>query len=368
MSRILPLLWRKGKNPNMKRILIADSSKVNLTIARQTLSADYITDWTMSGSETMRYLIKVLPDLILIDLHLPDINGIELMQQIHSIPSLSKTPIMILSDSSSKETEIECIEKGAADYISKPYIKKIMLGRIARMLELEDYRKNLEDVIKSKTRQIEHMQNKIILSFANIIESRDDSTGQHVKRTSAFVKSVVYAMKKHGYYTDILSNQYIESICQSAPLHDIGKISISDTILCKPGKLTPEEFEIMKSHTTAGGKILSETLTGIEGENYLMLAKDMAMYHHEKWNGTGYPRGLSGQDIPLCARIMAVADVFDALISKRCYKEAMPLDKAFAIISESKGTQFEPCIVDTFLDIRPEIEDISYVSASADSE
>jgi len=352
----------------MKRILIADSSKVNLTIARQTLSADYITDWTMSGAETMRYLIKVLPDLILIDLHLPDINGIELMQQIHSIPSLSKTPIMILSDSSSKETEIECIEKGAADYISKPYIQKIMLGRIARILELEDYRKNLEDVIKSKTRQIEHMQNKIILSFANIIESRDDSTGQHVKRTSAFVKSVVYAMKKHGYYTDILSNQYIESICQSAPLHDIGKISISDTILCKPGKLTPEEFEIMKSHTTAGGKILSETLTGIEGENYLMLAKDMAMYHHEKWNGTGYPKGLSGQNIPLCARIMAVADVFDALISKRCYKEAMPIDKAFEIIKESKGTQFEPCIVDTFLDIRPEIEDISYVSASADSE
>lgn len=345
----------------MKRILIADGNRVNLTIARQTLSSDYIADWTMSGEETLKYISRISPDLMLIDLNLPDINGIELMQKIHKNPDFSKIPVMILSDINSRETEIECIEKGAVDFISKPYIKKIMLGRIARTFELEDYRKNLEYIIKNKTRQIEHMQNKIILSFANIIESRDDSTGQHVKRTSAFVKAVVNAMKSNGFYSDILSEQYMESICQSAPLHDIGKISISDTILCKPGRLTAEEFEIMKSHTTVGGRILSETLTGIEGENYLILAKDMAMYHHEKWNGTGYPRGLAQQNIPLCARIMAVADVFDALISKRCYKEPMSLDKAFSIIDESRGIHFEPCIVDTFLDIRHEIEDISII-------
>lgn len=348
----------------MRRILIADGNRVNLAIAKQALSPAYIADWTMSGHETLKYIGKIIPDLMLIDLRLPDINGIELMKKIHSNPLCNQIPIMILSDSSSIEIEAECIENGAVDYIVKPYIKKIMLGRIARIFELEDYRKNLEDVIKSKTRQIEHMQSKIILSFANIIESRDDSTGHHVKRTSSFVKSIVHAMKAHGHYIDMLTPQYIESICKSAPLHDIGKVAISDTILCKPGRLTAEEFEIMKTHTTEGGRILSETLTGIEGENYLVLAKDMAMYHHEKWNGTGYPCGLAGEDIPLCARIMAVADVFDALISRRCYKEPMSFEKAFQIINESKGIHFEPCIVDTFLDIRYEIEEISLINQS----
>ncbi|MGN0605857.1 MAG: HD-GYP domain-containing protein [Oscillospiraceae bacterium] len=345
----------------MKRILIADSSKIHLAIAKQMLSAEYITDWTMSGDETLRYLTKIRPDMILIDLNLSDINGIELLKKIHNNSDYRQIPVIMLSSSLSREIEIQCIENGAVDYISKPYIKKIFLGRIARIFELEDYRKNLESVLKSKTRQIEHMQNKIILSFANIIENRDDSTGHHVKRTSEFVKAIVYAMKDRGYYSDILTNQYIESICQSAPLHDIGKISISDTILCKPGRLTAEEFEIMKSHTTEGGRILNETLTGIEGENYLIMARDMAMYHHEKWNGTGYPQGLSGHDIPLCARIMAVADVFDALISKRCYKDAMPMDKAFSIIEEAKAVHFEPCIVDTFLDIKYQIKEISRV-------
>lgn len=345
----------------MKRILIADGNRVNLTIAKQTLSSVYMTDWTMSGTETLKYIKKIIPDVILIDLNLPDMNGIKLMEKIHENPNTEKIPVVILSSDHSMETEIECIEKGAADFIIKPYVKKIILSRIARLLELENYRKNLESIIKNKTRQIEHMQNKIILSFADIIENRDDSTGKHVKRTSAFVKAIVKAMKARNYYSDILDRQYIESICQSAPLHDIGKIAISDTILCKPGRLTAEEFEIMKSHTTEGGRILSETLTGIEGENYLILAKDMAMYHHEKWNGTGYPMGLAGQDIPLCARIMAVADVFDALISRRCYKEPMPIDKAFSIIKESSGIHFEPCIVDTFLSIRHEIEEIVYL-------
>lgn len=345
----------------MKRILVVDSSKVNLAIARQMLSADYIADWVMSGNEALMYLLKISPDMILIDLMLKDMNGIDLLKKIHMNPEFSKIPIIMLSSSLSKEIETECIENGAVDYIYKPYIKKIFLGRIVRMFELEEYRKNLEEVLKTKTRLIEHMQNKIILSFANIIENRDDSTGQHVKRTSEFVKAIVYAMKEKGYYADILTKQYIDNIYQSAPLHDIGKVAISDTILCKPGRLTAEEFEIMKTHTTEGGRILNETLTGIEGENYLVMARDMAMYHHEKWNGTGYPKGLSGKDIPLCARIMAVADVFDALISKRCYKESMPIEKAFEIIEESKGIHFEPCIVEAFLSIKYQITEISRV-------
>ncbi len=344
----------------MKRILIADGNRVNLTLAKQTFSSHYMTDWTMSAAETLRYIKKITPDLMIIDLNLPDMNGITLMEKIHENPATENMPIIIMSSDNSMETEIECLDRGASDFIRKPYAKKIVLSRVARILELEDYRKNLESVIRNKTRQIKHMQNKIILSFANIIESRDDSTGKHVKRTSAFVKAIVKALKANNHYTDILTPQYIESVCQSAPLHDIGKIAISDIILCKPGRLTAEEFEIMKTHTTEGGRILAETLTGIEVEDYLVLAKDMAMYHHEKWNGTGYPSGLKGEEIPLCARIMAVADVFDALISKRCYKEAMPLDKAFQIIQESSGIHFEPLIVDTFMSIKAEIREISY--------
>lgn len=202
--------------------------------------------------------------------------------------------------------------------------------------------------------QVTGMQSGIITMMAEIVENRDDNTGGHIRRTAGYVESIARELQKQGSYRDILTDGYINDIIVAAPLHDIGKIHISDAVLNKPGKLTQEEFGIMKTHTTAGQKLLEHAKEELGESSYLNTAVEMAAYHHEWWNGGGYPYGISGDEIPLCARIMAVADVFDALTSKRCYKDAMPLEKAYAIIREESGTHFDPVVAEAFLaaDIR----------------
>ncbi len=200
------------------------------------------------------------------------------------------------------------------------------------------------------------MQDGLIITMADLVESRDSDTGAHVQKTSAYVKIIAEGLQKKGYYTAKLTPKFISDIVRSAPLHDIGKINIPDEVLNKPGKLDPEEFEIMKTHTTAGKRIIENAISTVEGDNYLKEARNMAAYHHEKWDGTGYPEGIHGEVIPLSARIMAVADVFDALTSPRVYKKAFPLEKALAILEEGKGTQFDPKCIEVFMEALPEVK------------
>ena len=229
---------------------------------------------------------------------------------------------------------------------------------------LNSYKNQLEIDIENKNKALHErnekmlqLQNTTIIGMATLIESRDGDTGEHVKRTSAYVGMLAQAARQAGYETETLTDTYIELLIKAAPLHDIGKIVVSDTILLKPARLTEDEFEKMKLHACEGGRIVRDVIGGLGDEEYISIASDMAAYHHEKWNGTGYNAGLSGKDIPLCARIMAIADVFDALISKRCYKEEFPVDEAFKIIEESGGTHFDPTLADIFLNIRPQIEE-----------
>ncbi|MGN0603024.1 MAG: HD-GYP domain-containing protein [Oscillospiraceae bacterium] len=193
---------------------------------------------------------------------------------------------------------------------------------------------------------------EMICGFATIVENRDENTGGHIKRTSVYAELLARELQQTGKYTDILSDEFIECLAMVAPLHDIGKVAIPDNILCKPGKLTDEEYEIMKSHSAKGGKIINEVFSHSYDENYKKMAYEVARYHHEKWNGRGYPEGLSGNDIPLAARIMSVADVFDAVSEKRCYRDAMPLEKCFKIIYEGSGRDFDPILAEAFLNIR----------------
>lgn len=203
--------------------------------------------------------------------------------------------------------------------------------------------------------ELSHYHNEMIMGFATLVENKDGSTGGHIKRTTAYVRLLAEELRRRGYYKEVLTKDYMRNLCLAAPMHDIGKISVPDVILQKPGRLTPEEFDIIKQHAESGGKIVQETFGHLGNEQYARMAYEVARFHHEKWNGKGYPEGLKRKEIPLCARIMAIADVFDAVSEKRCYKEAFPIEKCFEIIQEGSGQDFDPVLVEVFLDIREKV-------------
>lgn len=228
---------------------------------------------------------------------------------------------------------------------------------------VDDKRSSLDESVTEKTKEIENMQSEIIIGFANIIEARDGNTGKHVKRTSEYVEALIKELKRNGDFDDILTEQYMHDTMMSAPLHDIGKITIPDAILQKPGRLTEKEFATIKNHTVNGKKIIEESMADIEDSDFLKIAKSVALYHHECWDGSGYPYGIEGEEIPLCARIMTIADYFDALVAKRAYKAALPTSVVFDNIKEQRGKKFDPIVTDAFLRIRDTIDEIAKSNA-----
>lgn len=240
-------------------------------------------------------------------------------------------------------------------------VTAIFISRI--VYSLDEKRSQLDTSVNEKVNEIEQMQNQIIISFANIIEARDGSTGKHVKRTSEYVEALVKELKRNGDFADILDENYMHDTMMSAPLHDIGKITIPDAILTKAGRLTQSEFETIKKHTINGKEIIEESMSDIENENFLKVAKSVALYHHECWDGSGYPYGIQGDEIPLCARIMTIADYFDALVAKRAYKAALPTSVVFDNIKEQRGKKFDPVVTDAFLRIRDQIDEIAKANA-----
>ena len=345
----------------MKKILVIDDNKTTLAMAKQAIGDEYSVIAVISGYQALKYLEREFPDLILLDLNMPDMDGKQTMLKIKGNDKWCSIPIIVLTVENNPQTEVECLEMGAVDFIAKPFVPQVMKSRIARALELEDYRRRLQLDNEKKRMQLEKMKSQIIMVLASMIETRDNVTGVHVRRVSAIVETIVKKMRAEGMYPEFLDDRYVLSISISAPLHDIGKIKIPDTVLKKQGYLTEEEFELMKTHTIEGANILQAFADKIDDNYYLLLGKDMAAYHHEWWNGKGYPYGLKGMKIPFCARVLAVADVFDALISKRSYKQQMSFDQAFEIIRKGSGGHIDPEIVDIFLRIRPEIERVALI-------
>ncbi|MBQ8568229.1 MAG: HD domain-containing protein [Oscillospiraceae bacterium] len=252
----------------------------------------------------------------------------------------------------------ETVEDGRE--LTKGYVLWLtdVTEELRNMELISNYQKDLERDVEKKTQQITKLQEQMIYSFANLVESRDNVTGEHIKRTSAYVAILADELRQKGHFADIINDTYMDYLKLAAPMHDIGKMTVPDSILKKPGMLEAEEYEIMKNHTVEGGRILDNTLKEIEGESYFDIAKEMAVYHHEKWNGTGYPYGVAEDKIPLSARIMAVADFFDALTSARPYKKAYSVAKAYSILEEESGISFDPVMVDCFIAARPKIEEI----------
>lgn len=232
----------------------------------------------------------------------------------------------------------------------------VLIAIAAIFTMLSDRTSRLLNSLLSKEAELNHFHKEMVMGFATLVENKDGSTGGHIKRTTTYVKLLAEELRNRGIYQEELTDEYLENLYKAAPMHDIGKIAVPDVVLQKPGRLTEEEFRIIQEHTLRGGEIIKETFGHLENEEYTQMAYEVARHHHEKWNGKGYPDGLKRKEIPLCARIMAIADVFDAVSEKRCYRDAMPLEQCFEIIAEGSGQAFEPLLVEVFLDIREKIE------------
>jgi putative two-component system response regulator len=260
------------------------------------------------------------------------------------------------------------LDLGAVDYITKPFQPGLVKARVRNQLELKRHRDHLEVLVKERTAELELTQEVTIESMATLAEYRDPETGGHIKRTQRYVKALAERLMDNPKFSDVLNNKTIEMLYKSAPLHDIGKVGVQDSILLKPGKLTDEEFDEMKKHTTFGKDAIHAAGERLGPESFLKYAEEIAYTHQEKWDGSGYPQGLKGEEIPLSGRLMAVADVYDALISKRVYKPPFPHKKAVAIIEEGKGQHFDPDMTDAFLDLEEEFRQIAIEFADFEEE
>ncbi|MGN0248088.1 MAG: HD domain-containing phosphohydrolase [Lachnospiraceae bacterium] len=352
-----------AQEDDMYHLLIVDDDKINLSTAKRALSDYYKITAVSSGEQALDFLKKMSCDLILLDINMPEMDGFEVMEKIRENPKLAEIPIIFLTADNDPQIESRCLKEGAMDFITKPFVLNVMLSRIGHALELEALRRDLAGQLEARTMHIKQIQEMMVLGMAAMVESRDLSTGGHIKRTSMVVRIFAERLSKEQ---DGLSNSFLDMVVRAASMHDLGKIAVNDRILRKQGRFTPEEYAEMKKHSAEGAKIVKQILEDIEESDFVKVAENVAHYHHEKWDGSGYPDGLLGEEIPIEARIMALADVFDALVSMRCYKEAYTYDKAFSIIEESIGTHFDPKLGKMFLKCRPELEAL-YDTASDDS-
>lgn len=341
-----------------KTILVVDDDKSNLMIAQKVLAEDYRVAVVNSGERAFLYLENNQPSLILLDIQMPEMDGFEVIKKLQENSKWCKIPVIFLTADRTPETEEACFQVGAVDYIGKPFIPAIMQQRVKRTIELEDYRISLEKIVQQQLEKITQLQQDIIITMANLIEGRDGTTGEHVKNASVYTEYLANKMAQLGVYKEYMTTEFISYIKKVAPMHDIGKIVVPDSILRKPEALTSEEYDIMKSHSAEGARLIEENMYRSAEPKFVEMAKNVAHYHHERWNGKGYPKGLKGEEIPLEARIMAVADTFDALVAKRQYKKGMTLEEAKAIMEKDRGEIFEPCILDAFFSNTKELKEL----------
>ena len=350
-------------------VLVVDDIPDNLTLMSNLLRDDYNVRVAISGERAIAISQSdTPPDLILLDIMMPEMDGYEVCQHLQQNPQTQHIPIIFLTAKAEVGDETRGLELGASDYITKPISPPILLARVKthlgmKMVQdfLRDKNTFLETEIRKRTQEIEMIQDVTVHILASLAETRDKETGNHIRRTQHYVRLLANKLRKHPKFASALEDDNtIERLFKSAPLHDIGKVGIPDHILLKPGKLQPEEFEVMKSHTTLGRDAImqAERELGITVP-FLQFAKEIAYSHQEKWDGSGYPEGLAGEAIPISARLMALADVYDALISKRVYKPALSPEKAAEIIKEGRGKHFDPDVVEAFLGLQGEFMEIA---------
>lgn len=344
-------------------ILVVDDTPENLSIMSDLLRETYRVKVATNGERALRIAGGAdLPDLILLDVMMPEMDGYEVCRRLKADERTRDIPVIFLTARTDPKDEHHGLELGAVDFITKPVNPPLVQARVHNHLVLKthaDFLRDkatwLETEVQNRTRDLKNIKEAAIVALASLAETRDNETGNHIRRTQNYVRALAEQLSKHPDFTDTLDEETIQLLYQSAPLHDIGKVGIPDSILLKPGKHTFEEFEIMKTHATLGAEaiVVAEEVLQDSEKSFLRYAREIAQTHHEKWDGSGYPNGLKGEEIPLSGRLMAVADVYDALISKRVYKPAFPHEKAMEIIREGRDAHFDARIVDALLQIEP---------------
>ncbi|MEY4979050.1 MAG: hypothetical protein RLZZ352_1320 [Pseudomonadota bacterium] len=358
-------------------VLVVDDTPDNLALMSGLLKDRYRVKVANHGEKALRIAQgDDPPDLILLDIMMPGLSGYEVCQTLKASPATWDIPIIFLTAITATEDERKGLEMGAADFITKPVNPPILLARVATQLQikaaadfLKDQNAYLDAEVERRGRELAAIQDVTILAMASLAETRDNDTGNHIRRTQNYVKVLAEHLKHHPRFKFFLTDRTIDLLYKSAPLHDIGKVGIPDRILLKPGRFEPHEMEIMKTHCKLGRDAIAhaEEQLGLQVE-FLKYAKEIAYSHQEKWDGSGYPEGLAGDAIPISARLMAVADVYDALISRRVYKAGMPHEAAVRIITEGRGQHFDPDIVDAFVALAPQFQAIALRFADSDED
>ena len=358
-------------------VLVVDDTPDNLSLMSGLLKDLYKVKVANSGEKAIKIVHSDSPpDLILLDIMMPGLSGYDVCKILKDDHKTRDIPIIFLTAMTATDDEKKGLELGAVDFITKPVNPPIVMARVATQLQvkaaadfLKDQNAYLETEVAKRTKELAAIQDVTILAMASLAETRDNDTGNHIRRTQYYMELLANYLKNHDRFRGFLSDHTITMLFKSAPLHDIGKVGIPDRILLKPGRFEPHEFEIMKTHCKLGRDAIqhAEDQLGLEVE-FLKYAKEIAYSHQEKWDGTGYPEALAGDFIPISARLMAVADVYDALISRRVYKSGMPHEKAVGIIAEGKGTHFDPDIVDAFLALQEQFQEVAKRYADSDED
>ncbi len=349
------------------KIMVVDDSSTVVKIIRRILEDKHEIITADSGSDALKKLENVTPDLILLDVEMPDMDGFETIKRIKASERLKEIPVVFLTAKTDIEFEVEAFGLGAVDYINKPFATPLLLKRVELQLSLvaqrqalSDYNNNLQEMVAEKTEIIKELQYAIVYTLSELVEMRDSTTGGHVMRTRRLYELILEYMNKNNIYQDELHNIEPKLLIEASHLHDIGKVAIPDAILLKPGSLTQDEFEIMKTHSTIGYNAITGAMSLTRDKAFLNFAAQVALTHHERWDGSGYPQGLKGRDIPISGRIMALVDVYDALLSKRPYKKALSHDEACKIIISEKGSHFDPLLIDVFEKLGEDFQNIIY--------
>jgi len=339
----------------MKVIFVVDDSAVNLIKAKQALEGQYDVFTMLSAAKMFSLIEKIMPDLILLDIEMPEMDGFAALKKLRENELTAQIPVIFLTAYSDEARESHGLDMGAVDFIPKPFSTPIVLRRIANHL-------HVQELIKKRTERIEQLQNNVVFVLADMVENRDKVTSGHVERTSEYIKILIEGMQESGLYMEEMNGWNKDMLVFSARLHDIGKIAVSDLILNKPAKLTEDELDIMKTHSKEGERIINQIIARTGEGMFLHHAKFFAGYHHEHWNGSGYHRHLKGAEIPLQGRIMAIADVYDAITSERPYKKAFTHEEAVKVILDESGKQFDPKIVEVFFRLKDKFKQILHSS------